>query len=254
MNGVTAGLGNSRLGFAPILERRLVIEQNVAIRYCKHVIMKSAGIDGSGILLYKQFFSGFDLMKPRNRFTCFQRLPRRKLQRLVQPGLAERPNTKTSRPVSPCFEHSRMWLAAPSSAQYKFGWKRFMMLEIFGIAEHALQDDRSNRRLDAPVKLRRKVGRGYMDFAVFRIGAWGNRGSIRNPHARCRAACPQRPRRHSSRLADNRNIIPRKTQLPEHADRRPILRRQYALPDTQIGQVLHFREPLESGFAWIRAG
>jgi hypothetical protein len=124
--------------------------------------------------------------------------------------------------------------------------ERIMMLEKLLIAKDPFQDYRCGCRLDAPVELRRQISRRDVDFGIFRIRARGNRGGVRHPHARCRAARPKQPRRHRCSLADNRSIITGKTQFPEGANRRAILRRQYTLPNSQIGEALHFLQSLKS--------
>ena len=97
-----------------------------------------------------------------------------------------------------------------------------------------------------------QIGWRYMYFSILRIRARRNGCSVCNPHAGGRAAGTQQPWRRRRRQVNDFRIITGKTQLPEYVDRGTILRRQYALPDTQVGKMFHFCQALQSRFPRVR--
>src|SRR5688500_8612922 len=178
-----------------------------------------------------------DSVEPGNGLARFQGLARREITwfwRFAICGSAEHEYLQSGFPVTWTQTHV---VRRALVSKITIGREGIVMLEISLVVKYALQNPGCGRRLDASMELGWQISRCYVYFCILRIRARRNGCSVCNPHAGGRAACTQQPWRRRRRQVNDVRIITGKTQLPEHIDRGTILRRQYALPDSQVGKM-----------------
>ncbi len=233
-------------------ERALVREQRVAVADRDHVVVEHARVDHVRILLRidRRFFG--EAVAMRDRAARLEGLARREALRLGPAAVFRAAVHEELDARLAVFGAEARVVRRAFVAECRRAGQRFVHREMRGIGEQRRQ--RAARRfvLDRTMQLAAQVRRREVHAAVARVGRRADGGRVRGPHRRCRARRGEQFGRLFRGLRDHVRVLAGEAELSQQAQRRPLLRRQHALREAEIRELLHLAQPLFRGGLRVR--
>ena len=140
----------------------------------------------------------------------------------------------------------------PLVAERRCACERLVHREVRGIGEQRRERPARRFVLDRAMQLAAQVGRREVHTAVAGVGRRADGRRVRGPHRRCRARRGEQFGRLLRGLRDHVRVLAGEAQLAQQAQRRPLLRRQHALREAEIRELLHLAQPLLRGRLRVR--